>query len=127
MWGNGSEHIRGISVREKGTFLLQTLLILLLVTACYLFGSRNESITITKGLVKGSVALINATIGARSVQLECFVSEPYCVVPKSGTYSMVRVTGKAAIYMDCPNVEIYEPASGATWEKKIGQYCLLED
>jgi hypothetical protein len=40
---------------------------------------------------------------------------------------MVRLGPGKGIYMDCSNADVYREASNGKNERKLGEYCLLED
>jgi len=50
-----------------------------------------------------------------------------CTLLEAGKYRMVRLGPGKGIYMDCSNADVYREASNGKNERKLGEYCLLED
>ena len=90
-----------------------------------LLARETADVTVKTGSVQKNVVLVDADVNGKSVQLECFLSVAHCKIPKGGSYSLVRLPAGKGVYMDCPNVVLYEKSVPPRPETKIGEYCLL--
>jgi hypothetical protein len=88
--------------------------------------SRAKDITIKSSSLHGSTVLVLGNVEAKSVQLECVLSAPDCVVPVPGTYLIEKTPGGDSRYQDCANVDILKKNTRPNDEQKVGRYCLLD-
>jgi hypothetical protein len=110
-------------INRHARILAMTSALVLLPSVSALAGEKEE-ITVKSSSVNKDVVLVSAAVNGKPVELECFVSL-HCNIPKEGVYLMSRVTRGKAIYMDCPNVDLYEKSGSRKQGKKIGEYCFL--
>jgi hypothetical protein len=93
--------------------------------AAELTSTKETPVAVRSGSVHGNVVLVDAEMNAKPVQLECFVSQGDCKIPKPGNYLLVRHPAGSGTYMDCPNIDLYEQSANAKTTKLLAEYCLL--
>jgi hypothetical protein len=87
--------------------------------------SEGTPILIKSGSINGKVVLVDAEMNGKRVQLECFVSQVECAVPKPGNYLLVKSPAGSSTYMDCPNIDLYEQPTDSKMKKLLAKFCLL--
>jgi len=83
------------------------------------------TIAVKSASMKGNVVLVDAEMSGNPLQLECFVSQAYCRVPKPGGYLVFRLPAGGGTYTDCQNVDLYERSADSQTTKLFGEYCVL--
>jgi hypothetical protein len=83
--------------------------------------------TVKGGSVQKGVILLDAELSGKRVQLECFMSEPDCKIPKTGRYVFTKAPAGKGPYMDCSNISLYQKSTSTVPITKIADYCLLSD
>ena len=105
--------------------LIRTVTVLVFLLPVSLIAGEKETITVKSGSVNGNVVLIDAELGGKPVQLECFLSAALCKIPKQDSYLLVRLPPGKGTYTDCTNADLYEESASQTPQTRIGEYCLL--
>jgi hypothetical protein len=101
--------------------------VLLIILTGSLLAADGQKVIVKGSSVGKDVVLVNIDVNGKAAQLSCFRSVRDCTIPKPGDYLMVRLVPEKAVYMDCPNVDLYiQPASSGP-EKRVGEYCYLGD
>jgi len=75
--------------------------------------------------MKGNIVLVDVEMSGNPLQLECFVSQAHCKVPKPGGYFVFRPPAGGGTYMGCRNVDLYERPANSQTTKLVGEYCVL--
>jgi hypothetical protein len=85
------------------------------------------AVTVKSSSVKDKSVLVEARHGRKDFELECTLTVAPCTALAAGKYWMVRLGSSTGIYMDCENAYVYsEPFNGKN-DRKLGEYCLLQD
>jgi hypothetical protein len=91
-------------------------------------GDGNKvAITIKGSSVKNGEVLVEGIHGRKHFELECQLGRADCATLEAGEYWMVRLVPHAGIYMDCENADVYAKSPDGKNDRKLGEYCLLQD
>jgi hypothetical protein len=90
------------------------------------------AVTVKSSSVKGKEVMVEARHGSKNLELECTLTDSAltdspCTALEAGKYWMVRLGSGKGIYMDCENADVYSESSNGKNDRKLGEYCLLQD
>ena len=94
--------------------------------------SDRIAVTVKSSSVKDKSVMVEARHGSKNFEVECTLTDSAltdtpCTALEAGKYRMVRLGPGKGIYMDCPNADVYRETPNGKNERKLGEYCLLQD
>jgi hypothetical protein len=112
------------------TTLFFMLAFFLLSFAVNLTAQEKSAITVKGTELNNGVVIVNVLKGAKAYELQCNEGAPGCASLKSGKYQMVELPSNTGMY-DCHDVQVFSESAATTDsdkpDKKVGEYCLIEN
>jgi len=100
--------------------------LLIIATSVSAADGKRLPITVRSSSIQNRTVIVDARHEGKSFELECQQQRDDCKLLPSGHYTMERLRG-SGVYMDCENANVYAESAVGKDEKKLGEYCLLQD
>ncbi len=111
---------------KKEHILFFLLALFLLFGTVELWAQEESYITVRGNELNNGVVIIDVLQAGKAYELQCNEGASSCTALKNGRYQMVELPKNFGMY-DCKDVEVYaESAVNPGKDKKLGEYCLME-